>query len=358
MKTILLDANGKNISINQLDVIEGKINTLISLRKQNPVKGVEDNFSSLMKSEMFNSLYTEGHISSRKTIGSIVDKSNVKSDDVEYKGLKLYLQNYFWILDAQPKFTIANCFHIYNTLASFWIGEKNQLKEDELFRSEPVFIKTEMKEYEGFNPLIIKDSLTNLFQFLNDETINVYIRAILGHLYFELVHPYYDLNGRTGRYIPFWVFANNGQPEEMMYFSNATGNYRDTYMKAFKEARDSKINQINADIFLIRVLDLLILNQKQFLWYFNIKQEYINKTKKNLTLIQKTFIWEMMIKYENQGNANSWCKLSSDDMKYFGKDLIQSQFSRDVNILKEHGLIDISETRPAKYKLNGYSLKK
>ncbi|WMB29840.1 Fic family protein [Streptococcus didelphis] len=43
--------------------------------------------------------------------------------------------------------------------------------------------------------------LSSWISFINDRTVPFLIKASLSHFFFENVHPFYDGNGRTGRYI-------------------------------------------------------------------------------------------------------------------------------------------------------------
>ncbi|WP_254557063.1 Fic family protein, partial [Salmonella enterica] len=47
----------------------------------------------------------------------------------------------------------------------------------------------------------IKNRLEDLVKFMNRDDIPTYEKAFISHFYFENTHPFYDGNGRTGRFI-------------------------------------------------------------------------------------------------------------------------------------------------------------
>jgi len=51
----------------------------------------------------------------------------------------------------------------------------------------------------------------------------------------------------------------------MLYFSTAMNNYRKQYLSLFKKNIDQRTYEVNLDKLVIGILDLLILNQKQYI---------------------------------------------------------------------------------------------
>lgn len=351
---------GKKMEILALDAIIFKTKELEGLINNNPTNG-EERFVSLIPSEIFSSLFTEGEISSRRIIEEL--SSSLKVDDIANdKMVSAFFSVYNYLLKA-PNFSISSFFNIYSLLSNGNIDKNSTLKDGKMFRDEPVYIGSNSmkREYSGFDADKIEQSLIDLCEYLNEEvehTYDLYIKAIIGHLYFEMIHPYYDFNGRVGRLIPQWLFINNGKIEDLMFFSTAVGNYRETYLSLFRKTIDARTGKVNLDYFVNSILDLLILNQKQYKWYKNLETQYMNKSKKRFNLVQKNFIWSLMIKNEKQANVESFNTLDKDMQDYIERDLKQSQLSRDIKPLFEFKVIDKSDTKPLRYKLLNYSLLK
>lgn len=84
-------------------------------------------------------------------------------------------------------------------------SEKYEKKYPGEFRISPVWIgwKTESLNNALFVPPVnedMTDAFTDLERYMNyEETENVFIRTALVHYQFEMIHPFIDGNGRTGR---------------------------------------------------------------------------------------------------------------------------------------------------------------
>ncbi len=96
------------------------------------------------------------------------------------------------------------------------------------YRRGPIFIRNSMH-----TPLpsdAILDSLEALWDLLEAEP-EACVRAVLGHHLFVFVHPYYDGNGRIGRFLMNILLASGGYPWTVIRMSR-----RDAYMKALEAA--------------------------------------------------------------------------------------------------------------------------
>lgn len=87
----------------------------------------------------------------------------------------------------------------------------NEIKEDllpdgSLFRKKEVFV---FKGDGSTNPVhspfktedLIIEHLDHLINFINNDDIPLIVKIAVAHYYFEYIHPFYDGNGRLGRYI-------------------------------------------------------------------------------------------------------------------------------------------------------------
>ncbi len=71
-------------------------------------------------------------------------------------------------------------------------------------------------------PELLMESLGDLENFLNDETIKlpVLIKAALAHVQFETIHPFLDGNGRLGRLLITFILCSEGVLKEpLLYLS-------------------------------------------------------------------------------------------------------------------------------------------
>ncbi len=96
------------------------------------------------------------------------------------------------------------------------------------YRTGPVFIRNSMH-----SPLpreAILDSLEALFTLLAHET-HAGVRAVLGHHFFVFIHPYFDGNGRIGRFLMNAMLASGGYPWTVVRMAR-----RAQYMAALEAA--------------------------------------------------------------------------------------------------------------------------
>lgn len=76
--------------------------------------------------------------------------------------------------------------------------------------------------------------------FLHDDRIPVLVRAALGHVQFETIHPFLDGNGRLGRLlVPFLLCTNGALREPILYLSLYLKQHRQQYYALLDSVRAS-----------------------------------------------------------------------------------------------------------------------
>src|SRR5699024_9428955 len=97
---------------------------------------------------------------------------------------------------------LADLRNIYDELVLDEISEEDR-PDGELFRKEAVYIKTADKTFHSGNPNeeSINNDLLDLINFMNNSNISYIFKAIITHYFFEYIHPFYDGNGRVGRFL-------------------------------------------------------------------------------------------------------------------------------------------------------------
>lgn len=96
------------------------------------------------------------------------------------------------------------------------------------YRRSPVFIRNSM--HTPLPSEAILDSLEALWDMIEAEP-EACVRAVLGHHLFVFIHPYYDGNGRIGRFLMNTLLASGGYPWTVIRMSR-----RDEYMEALEAA--------------------------------------------------------------------------------------------------------------------------
>ncbi|MBP6607301.1 MAG: Fic family protein [Nitrospira sp.] len=96
------------------------------------------------------------------------------------------------------------------------------------YRSGPVYIRNSMHTPLPREALV--DAMQALFDLLSQEPEPA-VRAVLGHHLFVFIHPYFDGNGRIGRFLLNAMLASGGYPWTVVRVKR-----RDTYMDALESA--------------------------------------------------------------------------------------------------------------------------
>ena len=96
------------------------------------------------------------------------------------------------------------------------------------YRTGPVFIRSSLHTPLPREALL--DSMETLFDLLANEP-EASVRAVLGHHIFVFIHPYFDGNGRIGRFLMNALLASGGYPWTVVRVSE-----RKRYMNALEKA--------------------------------------------------------------------------------------------------------------------------
>ncbi|MDN4504033.1 Fic family protein [Alteromonadaceae bacterium BrNp21-10] len=104
------------------------------------------------------------------------------------------------------------------------------IKQSDLagYRTGPIYIRQSM--HMPPNREAVRDMMPTLFDLLAEEE-NAAVRVILGHFVFVYIHPYFDGNGRMGRFIMNLMMASGGYPWTVVPVER-----RDEYMQALEAA--------------------------------------------------------------------------------------------------------------------------
>ncbi|QMW16301.1 Fic family protein [Pseudoalteromonas sp. MT33b] len=104
------------------------------------------------------------------------------------------------------------------------------IKQSDLagYRSGPVYIRQSM--HTPPNRDAVRDMMPTFFDLLAEEG-NAAVRVVLGHFIFVYIHPYFDGNGRMGRFIMNLMMASGGYPWTVVPMER-----RDEYMQVLEAA--------------------------------------------------------------------------------------------------------------------------
>lgn len=96
------------------------------------------------------------------------------------------------------------------------------------YRNGPVYIRRSM--HSPPPPEAVRDLMPTFFELLQNEPEPA-VRVVLGHFIFVWIHPYFDGNGRMGRFLMNVMLASGGYPWTIVPLDK-----RDEYMSALESA--------------------------------------------------------------------------------------------------------------------------
>ena len=99
--------------------------------------------------------------------------------------------------------------------------------------------------------------MTKGLNLLNNDEYDYMIRIAVFHYIFGYIHPFYDGNGRTSRFISSYLLSKNLHPLVSYKLASTIKENLNSYYKSFKETNDEK-NKGDLTIFVIKFFDILI----------------------------------------------------------------------------------------------------
>lgn len=232
------------------------INKINLLRTHLPNIAINSYIIKSLKDEIALTNEIEGVRSTRKEIEDAID--SIKNDkNARFKGL---VDKYFKLISNEiiPLNNYEDIRTIYDALVLPEI-EKENLPDGILFRKEPVQVvsATQKEKHRGIMPESkIIESLDLCLDFLKNDDIDSLIKISAFHYLFGYIHPFYDGNGRTSRFISSYLIKNELDVLLALKLSYTVKNNINKYYKAFDVCNDRK-NKGDITFFVVTFLELL-----------------------------------------------------------------------------------------------------
>lgn len=232
------------------------INKINLLRTHLPNIAINSYIIKSLKDEIALTNEIEGVRSTRKEIEDAID--SIKNDkSARFKGL---VDKYFKLISNEiiPLNNCKDIRTIYDALVLPEI-EKENLPDGILFRKEPVQVvsATQKEKHRGIMPESkIIESLNLCLDFLKSDDIDSLIKISAFHYLFGYIHPFYDGNGRTSRFISSYLIKNELDVLLALKLSYTVKNNINKYYKAFDVCNDRK-NKGDITFFVVTFLELL-----------------------------------------------------------------------------------------------------
>ena len=271
-----------------------KINSL-SNPNEFPLIAIKEIVNKILSNELYKTNKIEGIESSKSQIYSSLKengKSNKKANKLEgiIKKYKDIMEKNF--KDTQHIDKLASFRKIYGEMFEDFEKSGNYKLDGKYFRKDTVKIinsvgKTIHIGIDGEEA--IEKNMEDLIQFMNRKDIPFLVKASISHFFFEYIHPFYDGNGRFGRYLLSSYLARKLDILTAFSLSYSISKNLDDYYKSFVEVED--VNNYGEITFFVENILKTIKNGQEMIIEllndsiirFNHSMEILNEISKNLS---------------------------------------------------------------------------
>lgn len=229
----------------------------------------------------------EGVRSTKKEIREIIEKKGT-----HYHRLQSVVHQYLELL-GEEEIKFDTCQDIRNFYDDFTHQEitrenpQNRL-DGSLFRKEPVQIQaaTGKTIHQGLYPESrIIEALDQALRILHSEEYPLLIRLALFHYFFVYIHPFYDGNGRTDRFITSYFLSRQFHRLLAVRLSIYIKRNQSRYYHMLEEA-DSERNRGDMTPFVMGFLEILIGSTEDTIGVLSRKNEQMRKYESRIDAFQ------------------------------------------------------------------------
>lgn len=229
----------------------------------------------------------EGVHSTKKEIREIIEKKGT-----HYHRLQSVVHQYLELL-GEEEIKFDTCQDIRNFYDDFTHQEitrenpQNRL-DGSLFRKEPVQIEaaTGKTIHQGLYPESrIIEALDQALRILHSEEYSLLIRLALFHYFFVYIHPFYDGNGRTDRFITSYFLSRKFHRLLAVRLSIYIKRNQSRYYHMLEEA-DSERNRGDMTPFVMGFLEILIGSTEDTIGVLSRKNEQMRKYESRIDAFQ------------------------------------------------------------------------
>ncbi|WP_239253545.1 Fic family protein [Listeria ilorinensis] len=177
---------------------------------------------------------------------------------------------------------------IYDELVADEVEEEALALDGDIFRKQFVGVQKNGEfTHKGVEPESrVIDYLNRLIQFLQVSPMPELYKYMVIHYYFEYIHPFYDGNGRTGRYLVCSLIKKNLDAFSSVTFSYIINRHKDHYYKVFEQA-SHPLNKGEITFFCKQMLEFLIEGQAGILADMEEKRNKLERMYEGIEKLKK-----------------------------------------------------------------------
>lgn len=209
--------------------------------------------------------------------------------------------------------------------------------------------------HTGFSPESrIIDGIQRMIELTNSDNIPKTYSAILSHFIFECIHPFYDGNGRTGRYLLALYLSRSLSVLTTLSLSRAIAENRSRYYRSFREA-EAELNHGELTMFVMSMLEYVEAAQEEIVDDLGLKLSQIGTVTERLNMLtgqeqlpkQELEILYQLAQYHLFGTFSD--ATLSEISAYIG---LGTQTARKyTQSLEARELVELTSKRPLRFSL-------
>lgn len=254
--------------VNKMDTIRKHsqyINKLINMAPAEPLKFFLAR--KVIIEEIRSNNEIEGVNTSRSEIISKANTQNAysKSKIISQHGNMYVFLNHQEFQEPFEYKSSEDIRRLYDMMVSKDVSDEDKL-DGEIFRKDTVSIEDGSKVVSrGLTPeSSIINEINRMINYLNNDEMSSLIKIFLSHYFFEYIHPFYDGNGRTGRYLICNYLLHELDLLSAFSFSTAINRQKKGYYDAFLTV-SNPMNKGEVTHFVMFLLNVMIDSQKKII---------------------------------------------------------------------------------------------
>ena len=161
--------------------------------------------------------------------------------------------------------------------------------DGDVFRKDAITVVDGMNEiHHGINPesAIVK-AMDSMIKLVNSSEIPELYSALISHFIFEYVHPFYDGNGRTGRYLLAMFLEEPLSKPTALSLSRVMAENRSLYYHAFQTV-ENPLNHGEVTFFVMAMHELILKAQDELLDRLENNIKTLNKIRDIISNLSKS----------------------------------------------------------------------
>lgn len=213
---------------------------------------------SLVIDEVVSTNELEGVYSTRRQINELLRSSRVTNSNADQRRFRELAKLYLGLTDATQTMpsTPADIRAIYDRVMDDEPLDEREQPDGLLFRKGGVEIIGPGSKviHEGLYPeQSIIEAIERMLDLAASEDMPATLSAIVSHFLFEYAHPFYDGNGRTGRYLLALYLSRSLSTMTTLSLSRVIAENRSAYYRSFREA-EHPLNHGELTLFVMNLL--------------------------------------------------------------------------------------------------------